>query len=452
MSLKDCRAKCLKNCSCTAYTFSDIRGKGSGCAIWFGDLIDIKLFHAGGQDLYIRMSASESVIGEAKMKRIMIITVPVLVLVTFILAGYLIWRRWEKLKGRGNNCLESSRSRKGQNEELEVEFFDLSVITKATKGFSINNKLGEGGFGPVYKGTLSDGHEIAVKRLSRCSGQGLHEFKNEVALIAKLQHRNLVKLLGCCLQGEEKMLIYEYMPNKSLDFFIFDQTRSKLLDWSMRFHIICGIARGLLYLHQDSRLRIIHRDLKASNVLLDREMNSKISDFGMARSFGGDQHEGSTNRVVGTYGYMAPEYAIEGQFSIKSDVFSFGILLLEIISGKKNRGFYHVDRSLSLIGHAWKSWKEGKFIELIDSVLEESCSFSEVERCIHIALLCVQQHPEDRPSMTSVILMLGSEIMLTQPKEPGFLVERKSFEPDSSSSILESSSTNDLSLTLLNAR
>ncbi|XP_065629357.1 G-type lectin S-receptor-like serine/threonine-protein kinase At4g27290 [Quercus suber] len=305
MNLNECRVKCLNNCSCTAYANSDIKKGGSGCAMWFGDLIDIKQFAVNGQDtymqdVYIRMPASEQ----------------------------------EKLE---NNVM-IDQNIEGQSEDMEVTFFTLATIATATDNFSSNNKLGEGGFGLVYKGTLVDGKEIAVKRLSRSSGQGLNEFKNEVILIAKLQHRNLVRLLGYCIEGDEKILIYEYMLNGSLDSFIFDQTRAKVLGWSMRFDIIHGIARGLLYLHEDSRLRIIHRDLKASNVLLDSKMIPKISDFGMARIVGGDQTEGNTRRVVGTYGYMAPEYAINGIFSVKSDVFSFGILLLEIISGKKNRG------------------------------------------------------------------------------------------------------------------
>ncbi|KAK9214521.1 hypothetical protein WN944_006514 [Citrus x changshan-huyou] len=197
----------------------------------------------------------------------------------------------------------------------EFPIFPLGLALEATNHFSHENKLGEGGFGPVYKGVLADGKEIAVKRLSRSSAQGLQEFKNEVTLIAKLQHKNLVRLLGCCLDGNELLLIYEYMANKSLDLFLFDSTKGAQLDWKRRISIINGIARGLLYLHEDSRLRIIHRDLKTSNVLLDHEMNPKISDFGMARIFSGNQNEANTNRVVGTYGYMAPEYAMEGLFS-----------------------------------------------------------------------------------------------------------------------------------------
>ncbi|KAF3953255.1 hypothetical protein CMV_021284 [Castanea mollissima] len=243
-----------------------------------------------------------------------------------------------------------------ENDDLELPLFRFATIAYATDNFSVKNVLGKGGFGQVYKGILTEGQEnkeIAVKRLSTDSRQGLHEFKNEVLSISKLQHRNLVKILGCCIQEEERMLIYEYMPNKSLDYFIFDPNQSILLDWPKRFHIINGIARGLLYLHQDSRLRIIHRDLKASNILLDYEMNPKIADFGMARIFGGDETEAKTSRVVGTYGYMPPEYAIDGLFSVKSDVYSFGVLVLEIVSGKRNREFSHPDHSLNLLGHGF---------------------------------------------------------------------------------------------------
>ncbi|GAU26338.1 hypothetical protein TSUD_101710 [Trifolium subterraneum] len=339
---------------------SDVRGKGSGCALWFGDLIDIRQFAAGGQDLYVRMDSSElDHVNEGHNKKKGVIVAVIVSLAIAIICGILIlgWCYRQKsstyVKDKSDFSIKEDRQNSGmqQVDDGDLPVFNLSTIAKATNNFTISNKIGEGGFGPVYKGILADGVEIAVKRLSTSSGQGLNEFKNEVKLIAKLQHRNLVKLLGCCLEGEEKMLVYEYMPNSSLDSFIFDEQKSELLDWSKRFDIICGIARGLVYLHQDSRLRIIHRDLKLSNVLLDKEMNPKISDFGMARIFGGDQNEGNTRRIVGTYGYMAPEYASDGLFSVKSDVFSFGVLLMEIISGKRSRGYYNQNQSHNLIGH-----------------------------------------------------------------------------------------------------
>ncbi|KAK1359156.1 Cysteine-rich RLK 10 [Heracleum sosnowskyi] len=301
----------------------------------------------------------------------------------------------------------------------------LYLIRTATQEFSVENKLGEGGFGPVYKGRLVDGTRIAVKRLSENSGQGLKEFKAEVTLIAKLQHNNLVKLLGCCLEAKELLLVYDYMPNNSLDVHLFDSTRRAQLDWKRRLSIINGIARGILYLHEDSRLRIIHRDLKASNILLDHDMNPKISDFGMARIFGSKQLEANTNRVVGTYGYMAPEYAMEGIFSVKSDVFSFGVLLLEIVSGKKNCGFYLAGHGYSLLSFAWKLWSDGQGLELMDTLLSETYVEMEVEKCIKIGLLCVQEDPADRPTMSSVIHMLGSHMVpLPQPNEPAFSVGR----------------------------
>ncbi|CAL5410958.1 unnamed protein product [Camellia sinensis] len=338
--------------------------------------------------------------------------------------------------------------------------FDLATIQVATNNFSDHNKIGQGGFGSVYKGILTNGQEIAVKRLSRKSGQGAEEFKNEAVLVAKLQHRNLVRVLGFCLEGEEKILIYEFVPNKSLDYFLFDPQEQEKLDWSKRYKIIGGIARGMLYLHEDSRLRIIHRDLKVSNVLLDGDMNAKISDFGMARIFGVDQTQGNTNRVVGTYGYMSPEYAMRGKFSVKSDVFSFGVLVLEIISGKKNNTFYQSECAENLLSYAWKLWREKKPLELMDSTLEGSYSINEVIRCIHIGLLCVQEDPDARPSMATIVVMLNSfSVNLSIPQQPAFFAcsrrkqkTTRDLESDQSTSKPISWSTNEISITELYPR
>ncbi|KAI5311269.1 hypothetical protein L3X38_000407 [Prunus dulcis] len=282
----------------------------------------------------------------------------------------------------------------GRQKDQDLPFFSFSTIKNATNYFAEANKLGEGGYGPVYKGKLPlEDQEVAVKRLSKISRQGLNELKNEVSVICKLQHRNLVRLLGCCIEEEESILIYEYMPNRSLDSFIFDSSKKALLDWRRRFHIIEGIAQGLLYLHRYSRLRIIHCDLKTSNILLDGDMNPKISDFGMARIFGDDDTRGKTNRVVGTFGYMSLEYAMDGLFSEKSDVLSFGVILLEIISGKKNIAFFETDHSLNLLGRTWNFWKEGKSMELMDSTLSASCSSSEVRDAFRWVFCACKKEP-----------------------------------------------------------
>nr|XP_043619925.1 G-type lectin S-receptor-like serine/threonine-protein kinase At4g27290 [Erigeron canadensis] len=478
MTTDECERMCKSNCSCTAYTNSNISGPGSGCLLWFGDLIDIRSFDENGDSLYIRFPSSELESSGAGRRVRVIVPIASAVLFLLVTLYLLYWSKRTRQKqeathpffhfnvlvilfnedkilsiSAGTNGNESGHDRENNNvKDLELLLFGLPTLIKATNNFSVTNKLGEGGFGPVYKGVLEDGQEIAVKRLAKASNQGLPEFKNEVMLISKLQHRNLVKLLGWCIKGDEKMLIYEYMPNKGLDTFIFDNNQSKLLDWSARYRIINGIARGLLYLHQDSRLRIIHRDLKVSNILLDADMNPKISDFGMARSFGGNQNEANTTRVVGTYGYMSPEYAGNGIFSIKSDVYSFGVLMLELVCGEKNRGFVHKEHSNSLIGHVWVLHKEGRSLELVAMCSYESINASQVLRSIHVGLLCVQRRPEDRPPMTSVIMMLGSENPLPSPQKPGFFIETDIEDTTHSSSSCGTSSTNELSITMLDGR
>ncbi|TKY49787.1 Cysteine-rich receptor protein kinase 10 [Spatholobus suberectus] len=355
---------------------------------------------------------------------------------------------------RLNSIFSEDQTDKEETMNADLPIMPLNALIKITNNFSDEYKLGKGGFGSVYKGVLSDGRQIAVKRLSKTSVQGVKEFKNEVILIAKLQHRNLVRLLAFCIEKNEKLLVYEYMPNSSLDFHLFDIEKGAGLDWKQRSNIINGIAKGLLYLHEDSRLRIIHRDLKASNILLDHEMNPKISDFGLARIFGGDQREANTTRVVGTYGYMAPEYAMEGLFSVKSDVFSFGVLLLEIISGKRNSKFYLSDQGQSLLIYAWNLWCESKSLELMDPLIEKSCVRSEVLKCMHIGLLCVQEDAADRPTMSSVIRTLASDIVsLPIPTRPAFSIGRVVTERGSSSNTCgHYSSANELTLSEVTPR
>ncbi|CAL5411048.1 unnamed protein product [Camellia sinensis] len=306
----ECKFWCLNNCSCLAYAYAN----GIGCTTWTRNLLDVQEFSLGGEDLFLCLANSE--LGKRKKRS-----------KAFIFSGIFNTSKITRLGNLWRNHVK-------QQDLSELPIFDFDKIVATTNNFCSDNKLGEGGFGPVFKGKLEDGQDIAVKKVSRCSGQGIEEFKNEIILMSKLQHRNLVQLFGCCIEGEELMIVYEYMPNRSLDTFLFDPTRIAQLDWDKRFNIIQGIAIGLMYLHRDSCLKIIHRDLKASNVLLDKDMNPKISDFGLARTFQVTQELANTRRVI------SPEYALGGIFSKKSGAFSFGVLLLEIVSGMKNTSFH----------------------------------------------------------------------------------------------------------------
>ncbi|CAN1222086.1 G-type lectin S-receptor-like serine/threonine-protein kinase RKS1 [Linum grandiflorum] len=423
LNLEMCEEECLKNCSCSAYASANLTS-GSGCIMLYEDLVDTRVYGDDGQDLYVRVDAIEL---ETRKKKKLLAIILASVGVTMFWAVCVVYCL---LKSKRNDFLTAismaqNQSLDDEDKDSNVPIFGVTEIFTATNNFSLDKKLGQGGFGSVYKGILLDGKEIAVKRLSQTSKQGVQEFKNEVRLVSKLQHKNLARLLGCCIHEDEKMLVYEYLPNKSLDLFIFDKIRSSLLDWKTRFDIIIGIARGLLYLHQDSRLKIIHRDLKPGNVLLDATMNPKISDFGMARLFGEDQMEANTIRVVGTYGYMSPEYAMKGLYSTKSDVFSFGVLTLEIVSGKRSNHPYLEDPSFSLIDHVWELWREGRETEISTIGTDDVYSKDQVRRCIQIGLLCVQETPADRPTMSNVVLMLSNTNTLPSPRKPSFILQRK---------------------------
>ncbi|BAT94010.1 hypothetical protein LR48_Vigan02g231200 [Vigna angularis] len=357
--------------------------------------------------------------GKRKQRTLtIIVTVPIVVSLVLLSLGCGCVLRRKESKNQHDILKESFGN---DSTSLESLRFELVKIEAATNRFAKENMIGKGGFGEVYRGIFSDGKEIAVKRLTGSSRQGAVEFKNEVQVIAKLQHRNLVRLLGFCLEDDEKILIYEYVPNKSLDYFLLDIKKRRLLSWAERLNIIKGIARGILYLHEDSCLKIIHRDLKPSNVLLDSNMNPKISDFGMARIVAGDEIEASTGRIVGTYGYMSPEYAMHGQFSVKSDVFSFGVMVLEIINGKRKGCSSEPEVIDDIRRHAWTKWRKETALEVLDPEIEGAYCGEEVMKCIHIGLLCVQEDPNDRPTMARVVLYLNNpSIDLPSPHEPGY--------------------------------
>ncbi|KAK2650878.1 hypothetical protein Ddye_018367 [Dipteronia dyeriana] len=513
-SSKECQEECLKSCDCQAYSFMPVNSQlrdvtiDKPCWIWSDDLDNIQYDDTdGGPQIHLRTLVNKEDNQTKQDERLdesnkqfkqwpLAFAVTAAIVIALAFTVFYIYTRKatvNKKEERGSNLplhfydgqrhvkelIDSGRLNDEDKKAIDLPFFDFESILAATDSFSEANKLGKGGFGPVYKGNFPGGQEIAVKRLSRVSGQGMEEFKNEVVLIARLQHRNLVRLLGYCIEGEEKILLYEFMLNKSLDSFIFDPNLGELLDWDMRFDIILGIARGLLYLHQDSRLRIIHRDLKTSNILLDGEMNPKISDFGLARIFEGKQTKGATNRVVGTYGYMSPEYALDGFFSVKSDVFSFGVVILEIISGKKNTGFYNSQEALSLLSHvsshslysltiwpilayyqfqfqtfqAWRLWQEDKALDMMDQQLRAGfkTKTDEVLKCINVGFLCVQEDPDDRPTMSDVVILLSSATAtLPIPKRPAFvdIVVKRGLNSMASSSSSKTETTNEMTVTL----
>ncbi|KAJ7948965.1 putative Receptor protein kinase [Quillaja saponaria] len=303
------------------------------------------------------------------------------------------------------DLVTSNRSTNGNELQIDVKkghklrVLSYSSVVEATNNFSLENKLGEGGFGPVYKGKLPIGKEVAVKRFSTSSGQGLIEFKIELTLKSELQHMNLVQLLGCCVYGEEKMLIYEYMPNKSLDCFLFDSsTQSQQLDWKR-------------------------------------------------------QSKANTRRIVGTYGYMSPEYAMEGVFSEKSDVYSFGVLVLEIVTGRKSNSFCHEDCPLNLAGYAWELWRDGLGQELIDERISSSFNNDQMLRCIHVALLCVEENANNRLTMSNVITMLTNESAeLPLPKRIAFYTGRNVSEAQTLTRESKDDSINGLSASYMYAR
>ncbi|KAK1438193.1 hypothetical protein QVD17_03998 [Tagetes erecta] len=359
-----------------------------------------------------------------KMSKVKILAIVMAVssIVAFLVAFY-AWRH--KLKSKRKGSGDTKLLIMMNNSSLN---FKYSTIEKATNDFNEGNKLGQGGFGAVYKGLLPDGKEIAVKRLFFNHRHRAGDFYNEVNIISSVDHKNLVKLIGFSCLGPESILIYEYLPNRSLDHFIFNAVRGKELNWVKRYDIIVGIAEGLSYLHENSKTRIIHRDIKAANILLDSRLNAKIADFGLARSYQQDKNHISTG-IAGTLGYMAPEYIAYGKLSEKVDVYSYGVLLLEIITGIPNRGMQTSEDTCNLISIAWEHFKRGSMEEIFDQNLmlknESSSNIKmEIERVVHIGLLCIQEVASLRPTMSMALQMLSKNIQpLPSPTNPPYMSE-----------------------------
>ncbi|CAI0422930.1 unnamed protein product [Linum tenue] len=404
-----CRPNCSKNCTCWGYVRQN--RDGSGCQMV------PKLAYSLPESTDQRRLIWLIIAG---------VVLPAVLFMLFLL--YLGWKWRNHLVAIVTRVMESVCEFWkvcGSLLAMWKEYYVLLRLSKATSDAEKEILLHELGMaGEAAKWSRGCYKKTFNKLKARTS------LKNEVRLIAKLQHDNLVRLVGCCIEKAEKILVYEYLPNKSLDFSLFAPTDQNALDWKKRLDIIQGIAQGLLYLHKYSRLKIVHRDLKASNILLDGEMNPKISDFGLAKIFHPNESRAITARVAGTFGYMSPEYAMEGVFSTKSDVFSFGVLLLEIVSGKRNNHF-HADQEgpSSLIAWAWELWREGRGIELVDSAMAMGTDHSsnnmvhnEALKCIQIGLLCIQENPRDRPSMLEVASMIynNDSSQLPSPNRPAF--------------------------------
>ncbi|VVA94817.1 unnamed protein product [Arabis nemorensis] len=418
LSPESCK-ECLENASASVVKhclpWSEGRALHTGCFLRYSD-----------EDFLNKIPRNGRSRGSVVVIVVSVLSSVVVFMVGIAIGVYICKNRRIQKKRRGSNDVE--KMAKTLNDSSLN--FKYSTLEKATGSFDNANKLGQGGFGTVYKGVLADGRDIAVKRLFFNNRHRATDFYNEVNIISTVEHKNLVRLLGCSCSGPESLLVYEYLQNKSLDRFIFDVNRGKTLDWQRRFLIIVGTAEGLVYLHEQSTVKIIHRDIKASNILLDSKLQAKIADFGLARSFQEDKSHIST-AIAGTLGYMAPEYLAHGQLTEKVDVYSFGVLVLEIVTGMQNTKSKMSDYSDSLITEAWKHFQSGELEEIFDPNMNwknENDSIiikKEIVRVVQIGLLCTQEIAALRPPMSKVLHMLrNKDEILPLPGNPPFMDER----------------------------
>ncbi|XP_055819159.1 cysteine-rich receptor-like protein kinase 2 [Solanum dulcamara] len=417
LSANSCAA-CLQNASASmlgCLPWSEGRALYTGCFMRYSDTNFLNAISTGG-----------GLSSRGKVVVTVIVVSSAVVLGAGAFIGIGVWK---------NKQIQKKRKGANDAEELVKILHDISLnfkysaLDKATGSFDEANKLGQGGFGTVYKGVLADGREIAVKRLFFNNKHRVADFYNEINIVSSIEHKNLIRLLGCSCSGPENLLVYEFLPNQSLDRFIFDPIKGKALNWEKRFEIIIGMAEGLVYLHENTKTRIIHRDIKASNILLDSRLRAKIADFGLARSFQDDKSHISTV-LAGTLGYMAPEYLAHGQLTEKADVYSFGVLLLEIVTGRQNNMRKNANYTVSIVSDVWEHFQRGIVKELFDpNLMLHNCHTinvqNEVVRVLHVGLLCTQEIPTLRPSMSKALQMfIKKDEELPHPTKPPFVDDK----------------------------
>ncbi|KAK2424470.1 G-type lectin S-receptor serine/threonine-protein kinase [Trifolium repens] len=405
----ECELTCLKNCSCTAYAFDS-----NGCSIWIGDLINLQLLtsdDSSGKILYVKLATSElrDASKNSSRARVIIGGVVGAVIGIGILLALLLFvmlRRRKRMLATGNLL-----------EGFMVEF-GYKDLQNATKNFS--EKLGGGGFGSVFKGTLADSSVVAVKKLEVVS-QGEKQFRTKVSIIGTMQHVNLVRLRGFCSEGTKRLLVYDYMTNRSLDFHLFlKKDSSEVLDWKMRYQIALGIARGLIYLHEKCEDCIIHNDIKPENILLDADFCPKIADFGLAKLIGRDFNKILTT-MKGTRGYLAPEWLSRAAITAKSDVYSYGMMLFEVVSGRRNSDPSADGQVTFFPTLAAKVVNQGgSVLSLLDPRLEGNANIEEVTEMIKVASWCVQENETQRPTMRQVVQILEGILDVNLPPIPRF--------------------------------
>ncbi|XP_027161375.1 probable LRR receptor-like serine/threonine-protein kinase At1g53430 [Coffea eugenioides] len=314
--------------------------------------------------------------------------------------------------------LGGKTTKNGDQKSIELfpgGVFNFQQIKAATKNFDPKNKIGEGGFGEVYKGVLESGTRVAVKRLSKKAKQGAEEFINEIGTNFALQHPNLVRVLGSCAEQSQLLIVYEYMENNSLEQALFGSAEIKSrLNWLIRVKICHDVAKGLAYIHEESRLKIVHRDIKPTNILLDKDFTAKISDFGFAKH-SEDENPHITTRIAGSRGYMSPEY-LQGFLTPKADVYSFGLVTLEIVSGKQISTFRAKDQNIYLLDIAYDYQQQGNLIALVDPSLGSDYTHKEALNLLDLAMKCVNPSPKLRPSMSEVVKILEGIVKVVQAK------------------------------------